>query len=150
MPVRFHPPQGATVVVRFDGAFKQPEMVKPRLCVVLSPQMKARPGLCTVVPLSTTAPPKPMPFHCRLQIPFELPARWGDQKRWVKGDMIYAAGLHRTELLRLGTNQTGERVYQTQALPEDMFRAVQRCVLHGLGMSSSAVELWRSIESGWR
>lgn len=141
MPARFHPPQKSVVLVRFDEAFKPPEMVKPRLCIVLSPQMKARPGLCTVAPMSLTPPEREMPFHCRLRIPFQLPPRWGDQERWVKGDMIYAAGLHRVELLSLGRDRTGKRVYQTSTIPDEDFLRVQRAVLHGLGLSALTKQL---------
>ena len=135
MPAKYHPPQKSIVLVRFDNAFKSPEMVKPRLCVVLSPPIQARPSVCTVVPLSTSPPHKPMPYHCTLRIPFALPKRWGDQERWVKGDMVYAAGLHRVDLLSLGRNDAGKRVYQTTPLPDEIFVKIQRCVLHGMGMS---------------
>ena len=132
--LKFHPAQGAIVHVDFDGAFKEPEMVKPRLCVVLSKPIQARPSLLTVVPLSTTTPQKVMPYHFSLEIPFELPARWGPGQRWVKGDMVYSVGFHRANLLHLGKSE-GKRVYQTTPLPADLFRSVQKAVLHGLGLS---------------
>ena len=135
MPIAFHPPQGAIVRVDFDAAFKVPEMVKPRLCVVLSKAMKARPGLLTVVPLSLTPPEPVMPYHVQLRVPFVLPKDWGDAPRWVKGDMVMAMGFHRVDLLRLGKALDGKRVYQTRALPDDLLRQVQRAVLHGLALS---------------
>ena len=135
MPAKYHPPQKSVVLVRFDSAFKAPEMVKPRLCVVLSPPMKARPNICTVVPLSLSPPPRRMPYHCTIRIPFQLPPRWGDAERWVKGDMVYAAGLHRVELLNIGRDGVGKRKYQTTPLPDEVFVKIQRCVLHGMGLS---------------
>lgn len=64
-------------------------MQKPRLCVVLSKPIKARVGLCTVVPPSTTPPDPAMPYHLEIDVPFALPEPWGNLPRWLKGDMIY-------------------------------------------------------------
>jgi mRNA interferase MazF len=135
LPIQHHPAQGCIVIVKFDAAFREPEMVKPRPCIVVSKPMKARPLLCTVVPLSTSAPQQEMPYHCRVTIPFTLPKRWNTAECWVKADMIYAAGFHRIDLLRLGKDATGRRRYQKSSLPEETFRLVQRAILHGLGMS---------------
>ena len=136
MALRYHPKQGTVVRVKFDEAFKEPEMVKPRLCVVVSKPMKARPALCTVIPLSTTPPARIMPYHCQLNIPFDLPPKWQRTTRWVKGDMVYSAGFHRVDLLLLDKDKTGKRVYQTETLARDDFRRVQTCMLHGLALSS--------------
>ena len=57
----------------YRQGFEPPEMVKRRLAVVVSKPIKARVGLCTIVPLSTTAPEPPMPYHYRLVLPFALP-----------------------------------------------------------------------------
>lgn len=56
MAIREHPPLGTLLLCDFGSGFKPPEMVKRRLVVVISPRIKARPGLCTVVALSTTLP----------------------------------------------------------------------------------------------
>lgn len=109
-------------------------MVKRRLCVVMSPPIEARAGLCTVVPLSTTIPNPSQGYHCKLDIPFQLPEPWGNVSRWVKGDMIYAVGLHRLDLLRLGKDLTGRRVYQLSKLSEVQMRTISNCVLYGLGL----------------
>lgn len=118
------------------GGFKEPEMVKRRLAVVVSPKISARPHLCTVVPLSLTAPDPAMPYHKLIRVPFDLPKEWGDHDRWIKGDMVNAVGFHRVDLLRLGKNAEGKRVYQMAALPDDVMKIVRRCVLHGLGLSA--------------
>lgn len=137
MGIREHPPQGSVVTIDYSaGGFVEPEMMKRRLAIVMSPKIAARPRLCTVVPLSLTQPRKVMPYNKRLRIPFELPKKWGDQERWIKGDMVNAVGLHRVDLLRLGKDSSGRRVYQTSALPDDLFRLVRICVLHGLGLSA--------------
>jgi mRNA interferase MazF len=133
--IQDHPRQGSIVTVDYSAGFKEPEMVKQRLAVVLSPKITARPHLCTVIPLSLTPPEKPMPYNKPIRIPFELPVRWGDRERWIKGDMINAVGFHRVNLLRLGKDLAGKRIYQTNSLPESLFKIVRICALHGIGLS---------------
>lgn len=111
-------------------------MVKLRLAVVMSPKIASRPHLCTVVPLSLTEPETIMPYHKKIRIPFRLPERWGNHDRWVKGDMINTVAFHRVDLLRLGKDRTGKRIYQMQPLPAEMFKIVRRCALHGIGLST--------------
>ena len=136
MGLSYHPKQGVIVSVDFDRGFVPPEMVKTRLAVVLSKPIQRRKGLITVVPLSLSAPDPPMPYHCQIDIPFELPKSWGQEGRWVKGDMICAVSWARTNLLLLGKDRDGKRRYQTEVLPTDQLSRVQRCVLNGLGLSS--------------
>ena len=132
----YHPARGSIVTVNFEPGFQPPEMVKRRLAVVLSPAMRARPGLCTVVPLSTTAPEKEMPYHCTYTVPFPMPKAWGNVTRWVKGDMVTTVGRHRVDLLLLGKDPSGKRIHQTQAIDDEYFLKIKRCVLHGLGLST--------------
>ena len=77
LAIQYHPKRGTIVAANFDQGFRKPEMVKRRLCVVLSPPIRNRAGLCTVVPLSTTAPDPVMAYHYELDIPFQLPKYWG-------------------------------------------------------------------------
>lgn len=136
MPILSHPPQGCVVTVDYGHGFKLPEMIKKRLAIVLSPNIRARVNLVTIVPLSLTAPDNVLPFHSQLDIPFEMPREWGQTSRWIKGDMINAVGFHRIDLLRLGKNENGKRKYQMQAIPMADMKNVRRCVLHGLGLSN--------------
>lgn len=136
MGIQEHPPQGSIVTVNYMDGFKQPEMTKLRLAVVLTPKIQARPNLCTVVPLSLSEPNPVMPYHKPIRIPFQLPARWGNAERWIKGDMVNAVGFHRVDLLRLGKDANGKRVYQTEPLPHELFKVVRKCTLHGMGLSS--------------
>ncbi|MEM7177468.1 MAG: type II toxin-antitoxin system PemK/MazF family toxin [Pseudomonadota bacterium] len=136
MALSYHPKPGTIVRVDYSSGFTEPEMVKRRLAVVLSPAIKARPGLVTVVALSTTDPSPQMPYHALVDIPFELPAGWGRRPRWVKGDMVNAVGFHRVDLLAIGKGPNGKRRYQTKVLPKADFTKVRQCVLHGLGLST--------------
>lgn len=135
LAIKYHPNQRSLVIVNFDGGFKSPEMVKRRLAIVLSPAIKNRIGLCTIVPLSTTPPQKLMPYHSEHITPFELPQEWGNIRRWIKGDMVCAVSLQRVDLLRLGKDISGKRIYQTSQISVEEFEKIQKCVLHGLGLS---------------
>lgn len=133
--LQFHPPRASLVTVCYEPGFKKPEMVKRRLAVVMSLPMNTRPQLITVLPLSKTEPDRPAPYHCKIRIPFELPEAWGDCERWVKADMVCAVGWHRCDLLNMGKDRNGKRLYQTQRLPPEIFTQITRCMLHGLGLS---------------
>ena len=108
-------------------------MVKRRPCVVISPPIKGRTGLLTVVALSTTPPNPVMPYHVEIDIPFALPPKFAS-RCWVKGDMVNTVGFHRTDLLQLGKDLSGKRIYQTSPLPTATFALVQAAVLAGLGI----------------
>ncbi|BBD36891.1 hypothetical protein Amn_17710 [Aminobacter sp. Y103A] len=137
MGIKEHPLQGSIVTVDYSkGGFEEPEMMKRRLAIVLSPKIVSRPHLCTVVPLSLTEPEKIMPYHKQIEIPFDMPKEWGNMARWVKGDMVNAVGFHRVDLLRLGKDNQGKRIYQMQALPAAILTVVRACVLHGMGLST--------------
>lgn len=105
-----------------------------RLCVIISPPIRARKGLCTVVPLSITAPDPVQAYHCQLDIPFMLPKNWSNIRRWVKGDMVCAVGLHRVNLLRLGKDRSGKRMYQLSTLSDTQMKTITNCVIFGLGV----------------
>ena len=122
------------MTVDFDQGFTPPEMVKRRLAVVISPPIARRKGLITVVPLSATEPNPKMDFQCEIDIPFALPPYWGHRRRWIKGDMINAVGFHRVDLLSLGKDATGKRIYQKEVLPQQAMEQIVRCVLASIGL----------------
>ncbi|MAT66235.1 MAG: hypothetical protein CMN57_11400 [Gammaproteobacteria bacterium] len=138
MPITIHPKVGQILLCDFSLGFKEPEMVKSgRPVVVLSPTMKGRPNLVTVVALSTEPPAPVMPYH--LELPrAALPqlGRFQERPSWVKGDMVYTVGFHRLELIRVGKRdpRTGKRFYFTQRLGREHMRQIYGCVLHGLNL----------------
>lgn len=134
MPIEYHPVPGSVVLCDFRKGFREPEMVKRRPAVVLSPNIRARGKLCTVVALSTTKPNFPQSFHCEIELENPLPDPWNAEKHWVKGDMIYAIGFHRIELFRDGRDENGKRIYSQKPLSNEHIKQIKRCVLNGLGM----------------
>lgn len=96
MPLSIHPEVGTILVCNYSG-FREPEMVKSRLAVVISPRLKRRNNLCTVVPLSTTDPQPVEEFHHLVTLPREVPGFEGLSK-WAKCDMLATVGFHRLQL----------------------------------------------------
>ena len=136
MALAEHPSIGLVLTCDFEPGFREPEIVKRRPVVVISPKMRGRPDLCTVVALSTTAPLRPLPCHAQINIHPPLPERWTSQAVWVKGDMVYTVGLHRLDFIRLGKDQNGKRRYYLHSLSNENLTLVRQCVLHGIGLRS--------------
>lgn len=74
------------------------------------------------------------PYHYEFQIPFQMPPKWGNDPRWVKGDMVCAVGWHRTDLIGLGKDRWGKRIYQLNTLSSIHMNAIGNCVMAGLGL----------------
>lgn len=119
-------------VLRCDfTGMSEPEMIKDRPVVILSCS-PARPGLAIVIPLSTTPPNPPQPWHHRLS----RASQWDSFERWAKCDMLYALRIGRLSPWKLGRSRaTGERKYLRDFfVSEEDFAAIQRGVLRALGM----------------
>jgi uncharacterized protein YifN (PemK superfamily) len=74
MTLLFYPRAGQVFVCDFNG-FREPEMVKPRPVIVVSPRLPYRSEIAAIVPISLTAPQHDLPFCYRLSK--ELPSRGG-------------------------------------------------------------------------
>lgn len=135
MALKFHPERGMVVICTFDG-FREPEMVKRRPVIVISPRMRHRSGLCTVVPLSTTEPQPAQPYHHRITVNPPLPAPYDAVRMWVKADMLYTVGFDRLSMPHFKTS-TGRTNIQHVIEGFDLLQ-IERCILHGIGMSSVA------------
>lgn len=110
-------------------------MVKLRPVVVISPQIQWRPGLCTVVGLSTTPPVPERPYHRRLILDPPLPPPWEAAEMWIKGDMVAAVGFHRLDLIRLPRDDESKvRRYRMNPISKQQLKDVQACVLHSMGL----------------
>ena len=138
MAINFHPRPGQILLCDFSQVFKEPEMVKShRPVVVLTPAIAGRAKLVTVLALSTKEPEKIMPFHYKIPKK-SMPqlGRFQDNDTWVKGDMIYTAGFHRLDLIRLGTknHRTGKRLYFNQRFGREQMKEIYSCALYGLNL----------------
>lgn len=134
MGLDFHPQQGAIVICDFKG-LQEPEMVKRRPVVVISPRFRRRGKLCTIVPLSTTPPSEIANYHYKLLLDPPLPPPNDKPFCWVKADMIYTVSFDRLMLPFEGKDNSGKRIYDQRVLSDDDFRIIQKCLLHGVGLS---------------
>lgn len=109
-------------------------MVKRRPVVVISPRLRDRDGLCTVVPLSTTAPRSDVLHQCRLQLAESLPGPFTATEVWAKADMLATVGLVRLDLFRTGRGPDGRRIYLKPLISADDLDRIRACVLHAIGL----------------
>jgi len=135
MAIREHPKKGSILLCDFSEGFKRPEMIKKRPVIVLSPKIKARPNLCTVVSLSTTAPNPIMPYHAQIDIFPPLPEYYASNNLWIKGDMVNAVGFHRLHLIGTGRGSNNQRIYYYDSLSPQQMEVVIHCVLRAMGLS---------------
>lgn len=111
-------------------------MIKRRPVVVLSPRLRNRDGLCTVVPLSTTEPKPVAAYHFKLHVSPPLPKPYDEPVKWVKADMVYTVGFHRLYLPLDKKDGNGKRVYDVRVIEKSDLLKIQQCVLYGLGMAN--------------
>ena len=134
MAIREHPRIGSILMCDFDG-YRQPEMVKRRPVVVISPKIVARPGLCTVVALSTTAPHPVAQYHCQIDIRPNLPDPMQSDGVWIKGDMVAVVAFDRLDFIRVGKDRSGKRQYYYSTVSSENLRDIRCCILSGMGMA---------------
>jgi mRNA interferase MazF len=127
----FHPSPGDILICDYTTGFRPPEMVKRRLCVVVSPKLKRRNDLATVVPLSQTEPKPMQAWHH----PFELASRsWGDGPRWIACDMLATVSYDRLARPHYRHDVTGARLFEPMVLPDADLAAVRRGIVIALGL----------------
>lgn len=137
MAIQFPPAPGDILICDFSSGFRPPEMVKRRPVLVLSPRLRHRDGLCTVVPLSTTAPRRTVPYQCRVTLPFAPPPPFQAVEVWAKADMLATVAFARLDLMRSARRANGKRAYLKIRLAEPDFTRVQDCVRTALGLRST-------------
>jgi mRNA interferase MazF len=132
--LKFHPEPGTILICDYSTGFRLPEMVKKRPVVTISPRLKRRDGLVTVVPLSTTSPNPVCDHHCCLTLNPPLPKPFDSPKVWVKADMIATVGFERLDLVRTPREAFKTRKYLTPRLEPAALKIVYQCVLHAMGL----------------
>lgn len=138
MALQFHPRPGQVLLCDFSVGFKEPEMVKThRPVAVLTPPMRGRGDLVTIVALSTRKPDPVLDYH--LELPkscMPMLGRFQKDSSWVKGDMVYAVGFHRLDLILLRTRnpQTGKREYFNRCFSRDRMKDIYSCVLTAMNL----------------
>jgi mRNA interferase MazF len=134
MALNIHPRPGQILLCGFQELrLKEPEIVKRRPVIVLSPRLR-RPNLCTVLPCSTTPPAPIWPYHYKLQLPSPLPhPHFNYQEMWVKCDLVYTLSYDRLSAFR--TPGPGGRKYIDVYVSGVQLEDIRQCFLHGQGMA---------------
>lgn len=129
MGITYHPDIGEVLWCDYSGM--EPEMVKRRLCVVITPRASQRPHLTTVVPISSTPPEAVRPWHVKLDRD-PLPDGSAEEV-WVKCDMVSAVSFDRLGGYYKRWNR--ERKYRkiTVSMPELV--AIRHAVGAALGLN---------------
>ena len=127
--LRFHPHAGILLMCDFRGSIA-PEINKRRPVVVVTPRLPHRNGLCMVVPISTTAPHLPQPYHVGLSRNY-VPSEDASVSVWAKCDLITNVSLGRLDRFKVGPR----RFEAPRVTPEDL-RRVRAGVLAALGFPS--------------
>lgn len=132
MAITYHPTPGAILVCDYETGFIEPEMVKTRLCVVITPRLRRRDGLCTVVPLSTTPPNPVCDFHFDVEFPRQLPKPWAGASKWAKCDMFSTVSYARLSPIGIGRLPDGRRKYLYPHVTEEQLKGIRCGVLCAL------------------
>lgn len=104
MTLPYFPHQGEILVCDFDDSAPGAEMVKRRPIVVVSRHETHNRKLCTVVPLSTTAPTPPRGWHHPL--PHVSITGWKPSGvMWAKCDMLATVSFDRLNKPYIKTRQ---------------------------------------------
>lgn len=134
MALQYHPEPGTIVVCNFRG-FVAPEMVKKRPAIVISPRLRNRGNLCTIVPCSTSEPPRISSYHFKLYVDPPLPKPYDSSFQWIKADMICTVSFDRLNIPFKGKDRSGKRIYDVRIIDKSELIKIQECVLHGIGLS---------------
>lgn len=105
-----------------------PEIIKTRPVVIISPNSLTRPGLCTVVPLSTTAPDPVQSYHYKL--PHD-PLRNGADT-WAKCDLVMSVSCARLDRIKISRGE-----YITGSISMEHVREIRRKAAWSFGVDSA-------------
>jgi len=118
------------------GGFREPEMVKRRPAIVISPRLPYRDRLCTVIPLSSSPGARELDYIVRLEMARPLPEPFDYAVVWAKCDMMATVSFERLDLFRTSRDHTGKRQYLQVKLPVADLQRVRRGVLSALGITA--------------
>lgn len=132
MAISFHPKAGMILVCDFSG-YVVPEIVKTRPVVIVSPDHLVRPGLCTVVPLSTTPPSPIRPYHYKF---LNNPLQHESEEVWAKCDLIASVSVHRLDRVKVARG-----TYRVFHVSTDQLKRIRVCAAISLGLDFGEVSL---------
>jgi mRNA interferase MazF len=135
MALAFHPKPGLVLICDYSTGFSGNEMTKRRPAVVLSPRLRHRADLCTVIPLSGTPPNRVCDYHCLVEFDPLLPSPWNSRTYWAKCDMLATVGFHRLDLIRGPKDFEGKRKYIERSVDIETLRSLKKGALCAIGLA---------------
>ena len=130
-PLPYHPKQGEVLRCDYSGLVP-PEMDKIRCVVVISPKFINRPDLCTVIPLSTTAPQDIQPYHVLLD--HDPQPKPGGAPVWAKCDMLMTVSFARLSGFWVGMDENDRRRYVAKHVSGLELGKIRQATLAALGL----------------
>jgi uncharacterized protein YifN (PemK superfamily) len=129
MAISYHPDLGEALWCTYSGI--EPEMVKRRIVVVLTPKACQRAGMATVIPISCTHPGIVRPWHVKLgRDPYP---KGNKPELWAKCDMLNVVSFERLSGYHYRWN--GKRKYLKMQVSMDELVSIRQGVLAALGLS---------------
>jgi uncharacterized protein YifN (PemK superfamily) len=141
MALSYYPSIGEIVLCDYRG-FIEPEMIKTRPVVVVSPRLRRRGNLIGVVPLSNTAPKPAEAYHCLIQLDNPLPAPFDNPIMWAKCDMYSVVAMQRLDRFKEAKQRHGgARQWRVGKANTLQIAALKKGILCGLGFDSLTIHL---------
>lgn len=139
MPIKYPPYSGQFLICDYRG-FVEPEMVKRRPVIVISPRDRLGYNLVHVIPLSTTAPIPVQSHHITIAMPPRLVGREIGEMviaefSWAKCDLINTVSFSRLELIPIGRNAAGDRIYSSDRVPNDVLTNLRKSAAKRMGIA---------------
>lgn len=132
MTLPYSPSRGEILICDFDTGFREPEMVKRRPAIVVSHKNSHGRRLCTVVPLSTTAPIPAKSWHYALPH-VQIPGWVAKATMWAKCDMLATVSFDRLTKPYKKTQHSGRKYIGVFLCDEDM-AAINACLMAYLAL----------------
>lgn len=142
MGLMYYPKQGEILLCDYSTGFIPPEMVKVRPVIVISPRLRRRANLVSVVPLSTTEPDTIEAHHCLIELEHLLPRPFNSQIMWAKCDMVATISLNRLDRFRVKrSGGAARRLFVSGQVGAEQLLSIRAAVLCGLGFDSLTIHL---------
>jgi mRNA interferase MazF len=124
--ITFHPKAGTVLICDFNTGFREPEMVKARPVIVVSPNHAHYSELYTVVPMSTTPPRIVRPYHYKFA---SNPVPYETDEVWAKCDMVVTVARHRLDRIKVKRGK-----YEIGHLSAEELEAIRHCLRYVIGI----------------
>ena len=140
MSLSYYPHPGEILLCDYRTGFIAPEMTKRRPIVVISPRLRRRLDLVTVVPLSTSPPDPVEDHHHKIVLAHPLPPPFDNPMMWAKCDMVAVVSKARLDRFKLQRG-AGPRKWVAGKVAASDLKAIKAGVLCGLGLASLTIHL---------